>query len=912
MKKNETFDDAYPSMPLTSTNDCLIDLFEKQVEKWPDSLALIYKEEKITYYTLNARANQAAHFLQSKGVQPEVRVPICIERGVEMMVWILGILKAGGAYVPIDPSTPVDRITFLLNDLEASLLVTGKAAKSKLAGKVDLEFIEVEEMQFSLTKELTENLHTSIQPHDLAYIIYTSGSTGAPKGVMIEHHSLANYLLYCKAYYTSDSVVVSGSFMHLSYTFDASLTAMFLPLITGKSVVIGSKGSLETFEDANFWKYAPYDFIKATPAHLELLSETLNDASNEWVTGKLVIGGEALHLNYLKPFIERGVDLDIVNEYGPTEATVGCSTYFFNTIKGVEKVGQKVLIGQPIDGVQMYIINVLGELAAVGEEGEICVSGAGLARGYWKRTDLTAEKFIEKFIHPEGLTRLYRTGDVGRFLPDGNIEYNGRIDSQVKISGYRIEPGEIENVLLQNAQIHQAVVVAKKDQQGNNKLTAYVMSYDASLDRQTVLLYLRERLPDFMIPAEVILLSRIPLTQNGKFDRASLSEVEHVKEPKKRVFKEASNDTEKMLSTIWTEILAVKRVSVDDNFFEIGGSSLLAVKMFSRIRKAFGVKLSLSILHHAKTIEQIAAILISKADEYHFSCLVPIQPKGSKTPLFCVHGGWGHVLFYQGLADQLGLDQPFYGLQVKGLNGIDMPFTKIEDMAAHYLQEIRKVQPTGPYQIAGYCYGAIVAFEMANQLSRNHEEVALLVNFNGPSPNYRVNRKIKNSAGEITNVSGNKATASQKASTTAHKFLGEMRRFSKLNGRQKLLYPLRQINKWFWSSNIRIAISNANYRAQRQYYVTSKKAMPDKILKRHIVESMAKAFVHYDAKAYEGKMIVFRSPCLYDDPSLGWTPIIKDGITSFDVPGEYKAGNAIFQKPYVGPVADELKKYLLS
>ena len=199
MKKNETFDDAYPSMPLTSTNDCLIDLFEKQVEKWPDSLALIYKEEKITYYTLNARANQAAHFLQSKGVQPEVRVPICIERGVEMMVWILGILKAGGAYVPIDPSTPVDRITFLLNDLEASLLVIGKAAKSKLAGKVNLEFIEVEEMQFSLTKELTENLHTSIQLHDLAYIIYTSGSTGAPKGVMIEHHSLANYLLYCKA-----------------------------------------------------------------------------------------------------------------------------------------------------------------------------------------------------------------------------------------------------------------------------------------------------------------------------------------------------------------------------------------------------------------------------------------------------------------------------------------------------------------------------------------------------------------------------------------------------------------------------------------------------------------------------------------------------------------------------------------
>jgi acyl carrier protein len=413
-----------------------------------------------------------------------------------------------------------------------------------------------------------------------------------------------------------------------------------------------------------------------------------------------------------------------------------------------------------------------------------------------------------------------------------------------------------------------------------------------------------------MIPSEVILLSRFPLTRNGKFDRASLIEVEEIKEPKKRVFKEPSNETEKTLSNIWTEILGVKRVSVNDNFFEIGGSSLLAVKMFSKIRKACGVKLSLSILHHAKTIEQIAAIVISNVDEQHFSCLVPIQAKGSRPPLFCVHGGWGHVLFYQGLADQLGLDQPLYGLQVKGLNGIETPFTKMEDMAAYYLQEIKKVQPMGPYQIAGYCYGAIVAFEMANQLTENNEEVALLVNFNGPSPNSVIYKRQSNTSDEIENSRKKQSNISTKFRTISDNFSWEINRFLDLNTKQKVLYPLKQINRMYWSSKIRISLSNANFRALCSYYIRSKKVMPDAMLKRYIVESMSQALLSYNVKTYSGKMIIFRSPTLYKDPSLGWTSLVKGGITTFDVPGEHGVGNAIFQTPYVEFVADHLEKYL--
>ncbi|MGI8637523.1 MAG: thioesterase domain-containing protein, partial [Segetibacter sp.] len=465
-------------------------------------------------------------------------------------------------------------------------------------------------------------------------------------------------------------------------------------------------------------------------------------------------------------------------------------------------------------------------------------------------------------------------------------------------------------ILLQNPEINQAVVVARKDQQGNNKLTAYVVSYNASLDRQKIFLYLRERLPEFMIPAEVILLSRFPLTQNGKFDRVSLSEVEEIKEFKEGDFKEPANETEKMLAKICSEILGLERISTNDNFFEIGGSSLQAAKMFSKIRKVFGLKLSLGLLHHAKTIEQIAAIVISRADEKHFSCLVPIQAGGSKPPLFCVHGGWGHVLFYQGLADQLGSDQPLYGLQVRGLNGIDKPFYKLEDMAAHYVQEIRQVQPTGPYQLAGYCYGAIVAFEMANQFIQNNEEVALLVNFNGPSPGYLPDKGEENSSAENKNFIKTKGTVSGKVNAVAHDLSVEIKRFSKLNTKQKALYPLKQINKMFWSSKIRISLSNALFSALCKYCIRSKKAMPDTILKRYIVESMYRAFIQYNAKAYGGKMIIFRSPCLYKDPSLGWTNLVEGGITTFDVPGEYGVGNAIFRKPYVESVANQLEKYL--
>lgn len=910
LPSNETLLNHHTSASHNISTDNCIKLFEEQVENKPLDVALVYKEAKINFYTLNVKANQVAYFLLSKGVKPEVRVPICVERNVEMIVWILGILKAGGAYVPIDPESPANRITYLLNDLDASMLITNKAVKSKLAVKEDIALIDVEETLSYVQNSPTTNLDVSIQPDQLAYIIYTSGSTGKPKGVMIEHHSLANYLLYCKTNYISDKEVGSGSFMHLSYTFDASLTAMFLPLITGKSVVIGSKSSLETFEDENFWKYAPYDFIKATPAHLELLAETIIDRNNEWVTKKLVLGGEALYLNYLKPFIERGVDLNIVNEYGPTEATVGCTTYFFNTLTDTAKVDQKVSIGKPIEGFQLHIINVLGELAAVGQEGEICISGAGLARGYLNRPDLTTAKFVEKFIQPYNLVRLYRTGDLGRWLPDGNIEYNGRIDDQIKISGYRIEPGEIESVLLQNPDISQAVVAAKKDEQGNNKLVAYVMSYSAWLHKQQIFLYLKERLPEFMIPAEVVVLARFPLTKNGKVDRVSLLEIKEIRKPKEEDFKEPSNETEEILANIWMEILGIKRVSINDNFFEIGGSSLLAVKMFSKIRKAWGIKLSLGLLHHAKTIEKIAAIVINKAHDKHFSCLVPIQPKGSKVPLFCVHGGWGHVLFYDGLADQLGSDQPLYGLQVRGLNGLDAPFHKLEDMAAYYLQEIRQVQPVGPYQLAGYCYGAIVAFEMANQLIQNNEEVELLVNFNGPSTSHILDKGKENSTDENINFRKKKRTISGKVKSIAGSLSKKIKHFSRLNAKQKLLYPLKEINRMYWSSKIRISISNANFRVICKCYIKLKKVMPDTILKRYIVQSMATALSQYRAKAYRGKMIIFRSPCLYKDPSLGWTNLIEGGITTFDVQGEHGVGNAIFQKPYVQSVADQLKKYL--
>jgi len=594
------FNDTVAEMPSDKT---VIDVFEGQVRKTPQALAVAFKDVELTYDQLNQRSNQLAHYLRNKGVTEETLVPICIDRSPEMLIGILGILKAGGAYVPIDPEYPAERITFILEDINAGLILCNKEIISKISIPGSLEIIQLEDWQV-VEGMPKENLPITFTSSHLAYIIYTSGSTGKPKGVMIEHFSLLNYLLNNKAKYIDDASKNSGSFIHLSYTFDASLTALFMPLLSGKSVVIGSKQSLEVFEDINLQKYSPYDFIKITPSHLILLESAMQLAGESLLTKRLVIGGEALHAGQFDAFYSKGIHVEIVNEYGPTEATVGCSTYRFQSVEDHQKIKNGISIGKPLDNVQLYIVNQSNSLLPVGVAGEICIGGAGLARGYLNRAELTEEKFIKNPFSKEPGARIYKTGDVGRWLPDGNIEYMGRIDDQVKIRGFRIELGEIESVLQQSEGVRQAVVLAKEDKEGNKRLVGYVVP-EQSFSKETVLDYLKQNLPEYMIPALWVELTTLPLTRNGKVNKKMLPDPDGDSLVDANKYVAPRNDVEEKLSEIWKELLHLEKVGMYDNFFELGGHSLLAMRMRTGIESVLLVSIPIHALFQFTCINDL-------------------------------------------------------------------------------------------------------------------------------------------------------------------------------------------------------------------------------------------------------------------------------------------------------------------
>jgi len=588
----------------------VIDLFGEQAARSPGSIALVFENQELSYGELDERSNQLAHYLQKQGVKAETLVPICVERSLEMVIGILGIMKAGGAYVPIDPSYPESRISYILEDTGAKLALSSKSCREKLNETVSI--IELDGDWDLISTEINVNIDVKVSPEQLAYVIYTSGSTGTPKGVMIEHQSLLNYLCNNKTSYINDGEGKAGSFIHLSYTFDASVTALFMPLLSGKYLVIGSNQRPDVFTDKNLEKYAPYDFIKITPSHLGLLPTTFRSSDGGWLTGKLVIGGEALRLGQLASLIKEGIEVEIINEYGPTEATVGCSTYSFSTLGDHEFIQNEVPIGKPISNTHIYILNNDGRLSPVGVAGEICIGGAGLARGYLKRQELTAEKFISDPFGKQTGSRLYKTGDIGRWLQDGNIEYQGRIDDQVKIRGYRIELGEIESVLNQSEQVSQGVVLAKNDSNGNNRLVGYVVP-EGLFDKEAIREYLNTKLPEYMVPAMWVELDSLPLTPNGKIDRKALPDPELRNTVKSYVA--PRNETEAALAGIWQELLEVEEIGIEDDFFELGGHSLLAIRVVSAIRKVFGLELPMNDVFDYPTVGLLAARLSQEPSE---------------------------------------------------------------------------------------------------------------------------------------------------------------------------------------------------------------------------------------------------------------------------------------------------------
>ncbi|MBW4635046.1 MAG: amino acid adenylation domain-containing protein [Iphinoe sp. HA4291-MV1] len=588
---------------------CIHQLFEEQVQRTPNAVAVVFENQQLTYHQLNSRANQLAHYLKSLGVGADVLVGICVERSLDMVVGLLGILKAGGAYVPLDPEYPTGRLSFMLEDAQVSVLLTQQRLVDRLPQhQAQLVCLDTDWLLISQSPQ--NNPITDVQATNLAYVIYTSGSTGRPKGTMILHQGVVNYLSWCtQAYAVADG---DGAPVQSSFAFDATITSLFSPLIVGKQVILlPEQQEIEAL--CVVLQLRRFSLVKLTPAHLELLNQLLPSQEAAAQTKALVIGGEPLFGKTLHFWRQNAPNTRLINEYGPTETVVGCSFY---EVKNETSLAQGILIGRPIANTQIYILDSYLQPVPVGVPGELHIAGVGLARGYLNRPELTQEKFIPNPFSTELYSRLYKTGDSVRYLADGNIEYIGRIDHQVKIRGFRIELGEIEAVLAQHPAVRATVVMAREDVPGDKRLVTYVVPNQEQAPTVSELRsFLKERLPDYMVPSAFVFLETLPLTPNGKINRHQLPIPDNTRPEWARTFVAPRNSVEEMLAQIWAEILEVKQVSIDDNFFELGGHSLLATQLISRVQKTFQVELSLRSLFEAPMIADLAVQIVDKQVE---------------------------------------------------------------------------------------------------------------------------------------------------------------------------------------------------------------------------------------------------------------------------------------------------------
>ncbi|AFZ23808.1 amino acid adenylation enzyme/thioester reductase family protein [Cylindrospermum stagnale PCC 7417] len=581
---------------------CIHHWFESQCDRIPDDIAVVYENQQLTYSELNARSNQLAHYLQQLGVAPEVIVGICVERSLEMLVGVLGILKAGGAYLPLDPNHPQERLAFILGETSAPILLTQQRLLPILPDHsahllcLDCDWEKVAQQD-------TDNLAGKTTADNLAYIIYTSGSTGKPKGTLIPHRGLVNYLTWCTQAYAVE--LGQGAVVHSSLAFDLTITGLFSPLLVGRCVeLLPEDQSIESLCNA-LRKGSNYSLVKITPAQLQLLSHQLSPSEAKGLTRAFIIGGENLLAESITFWQKFAPDTMLINEYGPTETVVGCCIY---QVPSGEMLSGSIPIGQPIANTELYVLNQNYQPMPIGVAGELYIGGAGLARGYLNRPELTAEKFIPHPFSDEPGARLYKTGDLVRFRSDGNLEFLGRIDHQVKVRGFRIELGEIEGLLVQHPGVQETVVIVREDTPGDQRLIAYVVAVRGVTPAPNELRsYLKEQLPEYMIPSVFVLLNALPLTTNGKVDRQALpapnqSDIAQLG----KTFVAPHTPVEEMLAGVWAQILGIQQVGINDNFFELGGHSLLATQVISQVRKAFGVELTLRYLFKSPTVAGLA------------------------------------------------------------------------------------------------------------------------------------------------------------------------------------------------------------------------------------------------------------------------------------------------------------------
>ncbi|HVT95149.1 MAG TPA: amino acid adenylation domain-containing protein [Bryobacteraceae bacterium] len=829
------------------------EVFTRQAQLTPDAVALEWGDSTLTYAELDRKTNQLARFLQQNGAGKDSLVGLSMSRSPDAIVGMLAILKAGGAYVPLDPSYPKERLKHFLDDTNLAILLTLGTARSILpANKARVICLDKDWPEIG--RQSDEPLETRGTAEDLAYVMYTSGSTGRPNGVLVTHRGVVR-LVKNTNYAKLDETEVFLQFAPVA--FDASTFEIWAPLLNGgrlalmpaEESTLGELGrAIERYGVTTLWLTAGL-FHAIVDERIAILRPLR----------QLLAGGDVLSPKHVYRFLDEIPECRLINGYGPTENTT--FTCCYTVPRDIPRRGS-IPIGIPVSHTDVYLLDADLAPVAPGAPGELYFGGDGLARGYLNNPELTAEKFIPNPFSDRDGARLLRSGDLARYLPDGSLEFLGRKDTQVKINGFRIETGEIEAVLSGSSGIADAVVIAREDVPGRKYLAAYVVPVRGAETAHGHLLQLRKRLlkhlPAHMQPGTITVLQRLPLTANGKVDRAALPPPGHLVAGNERARTAPPDEMEARLLEIWEEVLGIRPIRVTDDFFNLGGHSVLALRLVAKIETEWGLRLPLSILLKAPTVEALARVLRQGSVSASWTSLVGIQVGGSRPPLFIVSGVGGNVVRFRDLARHLGGDQPVFALQPPGLDRRQPYITRLEDLAAHHVREIRAKQKTGPYHLAGYSFGGAVVFEMARQLEEQGQEIALVALLDAPEWHY--------------------AERALAALGWRHLLSRVAARIRKLiAGPGRIRYISERLKRLVRHTAIGV------FRLLRM-------PLPARFV--DIVDVNTHAVSRYRPRPFRGKVVLLKtresSGIEGSDPTLGWSALAEGGVDVFDIPGNHE------------------------
>ena len=860
-------------------------LFEQQARKTPDRIAVSFEKRRISYRDLDEHSTQLANYLKTCGVGADSLVGVLLERSSEMVVALLAILKAGGAYVPIDPSFPQNRIAHMVEDSRIRVLLTHHRLDEALPVRPET-VVRLDADADKIAKQSAASPALKVNAGQLAYVLYTSGSTGKPKGVEIPHSAIVNFLLSMRSEpgFSSDDTLLAVT----TLSFDIAGLELYLPLISGGKLVIATRD--ETHDPSQLMeriRESACTVMQATPATWRSLIDAGWNGSSKL---KILCGGEAFPADLAVELLPRCAEL--WNMYGPTETTV------WSTVHKVTSVGDFVPIGHPIANTQVFVLDAYRNLLPKGAIGELYIGGSGIANGYLRRPELTRERFVDNPFAPH--SRLYRTGDLARWLPDGTLECLGRADNQVKIRGFRIELGEIEAVLARHESIAQGVVAARDTSSGDKILVAYFESKPGpSPDVTELRNHLKKDLPDYMIPSAFVRMDKFPLTANGKIDRKALPSPDNSRVEVGVDFVAPRDYTEQALAQLWSRVLKVDRVGVRDDFFALGGHSLLALRIVVEIEKQFKRRLPLATLLQSPTVADLADVLRMPEKNPSWASLVRIKPGGARPPLFLMHSHGGNVLEYYPLANLLDPDQPVYGVQALGLDGRIQRNQSVEKIISIYLQEIRILQPRGPYLLGGFCFGGLLALEAARQLNAVGEEVSAVILLQTMHPD----------AAQFEST----IPALRRAWYRAAKRIDLERENLAYRGgsyfHERFGYGLAKV----WARTA-IAVEKLRGNGNADKRENGNNALKPRSMP-YILESLTlehdRMAEEYEVRPYRGNVILFRASKqltgLVADDSLGWKNVITGNLDICEVPGHQQN---ILLEPNVSHLAAELSSRL--